>query len=169
MGHTKEEFLEVYYQNIGDHHDEVIEASVVATTLVSFMEDKEDWEGSPTELHGALEDIAATQKISIKAKTWPKAPNVLTRRLNELETNLLEVGIEYVCRKGGKGRKIISLRKTATTATPNNFPSESHEGGDDSAGEVGQNIQTPLFPLAEATISKGGDNDGINYDPSMPF
>ena len=172
LGHSKEEFLEAYYDNIGDHHDEVIQASPVASALVSFMEDHEDWEGSPTELHSELEDIAISQKISIKSKEWPKAPNILTRRLNELETNLIEVGIRYTCRKGGKGRKIITLKTIATIATQEKTADVSEKEGDDTSKEsitIQPPISTPAFALSKAIKSKGGDSDDVNFDPSLPF
>ena len=46
--------------------------------------------GTATELSEILNDIAETKlKISIqKIRSWPKSPNYLSRRLNEVKTNL---------------------------------------------------------------------------------
>jgi hypothetical protein len=58
------------------------------------MEDKQTWEGTPTELLGLLEAVAPTLSINTKnQKVWPSKPNVLSRRLKYIISNLKEFGI----------------------------------------------------------------------------
>jgi hypothetical protein len=46
-----------------------------------------------SELYSKLEQIADILKVNRHAKLWPKAPNSLSRRINEVKTNLREIGI----------------------------------------------------------------------------
>jgi hypothetical protein len=57
------------------------------------MNDKEEWMGTSSELLKQLEDIAPSERVDLRQKQWPKAANVLSRRLNEAKTNLANVGI----------------------------------------------------------------------------
>jgi hypothetical protein len=41
---------------------------------------------------GELEKLAELNKINAKAKSFPRAAHALTRRLNEIKTNLLDEG-----------------------------------------------------------------------------
>ena len=59
------------------------------------MEDKTVWSGSPTKLLSELEIVAGFEKIDTTNSNWAKTPNVLSRRLNEIKSNLLDVGIEF--------------------------------------------------------------------------
>jgi hypothetical protein len=74
------------------------------------MEDrKTDFEGSTTELLSELDITAASLKMNIKAKGWPKSANALSRKLNEIKPNLEEVGIEISYDKDPK-TKIKKVR-----------------------------------------------------------
>lgn len=89
MGYPKNKFLEAYYRNIGLQTEQALEASPVATTVVEFMYSRTRWSGTATELLEQLEQIADSLKISTKNnRSWPSAPNRLSRRLNEVKTNL---------------------------------------------------------------------------------
>ena len=57
------------------------------------MEDKIEWVGTATELLAKLEDVAIQHRINIHDKLWPRTPNWLSRRINEVKTNLREKGI----------------------------------------------------------------------------
>lgn len=121
IGYSQQEFLDAYYANINEQHEEAIHENPVATVISLLMEESPHWEGSPTELLQKMETIAAEQKIGTGTKVWPKAPQALTRRLNEAKTNLAEVGIQIETAKGPGGRRIIAIgkveRNSATTAT----------------------------------------------------
>ncbi|HTH22291.1 MAG TPA: hypothetical protein VL854_08750 [Nitrososphaeraceae archaeon] len=47
-----------------------------------------------------------------KIKEWPKAVNVLTRRINGIKTNLRQKGIEITIGIDEKGDRIITIQKT---------------------------------------------------------
>ena len=62
----------------------MLDGHPVAAAVLQFMSETTDWEGQPAELLVLLEQIAEAEKIDIKAKAWPKAAHILTRRLNEV-------------------------------------------------------------------------------------
>jgi hypothetical protein len=94
MGYPENKFLAAYYKNIGLQTQQALEASPVATAIMKFMNSRTKWEGTATELLNELEEVAESLKIKTKNnRLWPSAPNSLSRRLNEVKTNLREIGI----------------------------------------------------------------------------
>lgn len=168
IGYTPQEFLDAYYANINEQHEEAIHENPVATVITLLMEQSPQWEGSPTELLNRIEKIATDQKISINSKTWPKAPQALTRRLNEARTNLAEVGIQIETKKGSNGRRTIGIVKTdrnvAITATL--VEEVFGSGGHAEAPPPPQKLPLPEAPT-EAQKDGSGDKGGIS--PTSPF
>ena len=94
LGYPDNAFLDAYYKNIDLQTEQAIEASPVAIAIRQFMNPKKYWRGTATELLNELELTAEDLKIKIKNnRQWPSAPNSLSRKLNEVRTNLREVGI----------------------------------------------------------------------------
>ena len=124
LGSTQETFLALYFENIGQQHEEVIHADVVAAALMVFMEKRKEWEGTASELLSALRDTADGERIDTHAKRWPKAPNSLSRHLNEVRTNLAEVGIMVELLRAADGKRRIRILRT----------SDETDGTDDVSG-----------------------------------
>lgn len=94
MGYEDNQFIEAFRRNVKLQNQAAVEDSAIAQTIISFMEDKEMWQGTPTELLGLLETVASTLSINTKNhKIWPSKPNVLSRRLKYVISNLKEFGI----------------------------------------------------------------------------
>ena len=113
IGHENNKFLDAYYRNIDLQVEEAIASNLIGNAIIKLMERlenktrscitiKEDcnsnwcsllWKGTATELLADLEGVAAELKINTHHKSWPKAPNTLSRRINEVKTNLREIGI----------------------------------------------------------------------------
>ena len=92
LGYSKEEFLNAYQDNIDRQTEMLLNENIVATAIITFMEDKTDWKGTPTELLGKLSGHAMLDNIDTREKYWPKGANILSRRLNELSTHLKQMG-----------------------------------------------------------------------------
>jgi hypothetical protein len=88
MGYDDNRFLNAYYKNIQLQVDEAIAANLVSNAIIKFMEDKNEWTGTATELLTGLQEAATELKINVNAKAWPKGANVLSGRLNEVKTSL---------------------------------------------------------------------------------
>jgi len=63
----------------------------VGNAILRFMKDRKEWNGSATELLEELDQIIG-EKAS-KYRYWPKTASALRRRINEVKTNLQQVGI----------------------------------------------------------------------------
>lgn len=112
IGYANDEFLDVYYRNIELQAEEAIEAHPIGTSVVILMESKAEWIGTATELLAKLEDVAAENRINIRDKLWPRTPNWLSRRINEVRTNLREKGITVEKKTSDNSNKELIIRKT---------------------------------------------------------
>ena len=114
MGNNPEEFTRAYFNNIKLQTQEVLESNQVATAIMKLMEpaDLKILTMAPRELLEKLQAMAAELKLDTKARTWPKAPNSLSRRLNEVRTNLREIGITVEIETESRtNTRVIRIRK----------------------------------------------------------
>lgn len=128
MGYNDKEFLNAYYNNIDLQIEEAIEANPVGNAILKFMEYKQHWKGTATELLTELVEVANELKINTHDKSWPKAPNTLSRRIKEVKTNLREIGI-IIDNSGARDSKTkvkaIEIRKISLLPLPS-LPGENH-------------------------------------------
>jgi hypothetical protein len=94
LGYPENAFLDAYYKNMTRQNEHALEASPIATAIIKLMEQQDYWKGSASQLLEELKHIADGMSINTKMNLWPKAPNALSRKLNEVRTNLSKVGIE---------------------------------------------------------------------------
>jgi hypothetical protein len=120
MGYKSLEFVNAYYENIGRQNIEAVESHPLAHTIAKYFEEQEEdegqervLEGSPMEILEALEAFAQEHKISADNKQWPKSPSALSRKLNQIRSNLLEgLGIEVTISR----KTIVKNKSKANTA-----------------------------------------------------
>ena len=105
-GFGQEAFINAYRDNIDRQNEEAIEASPVAKAVIAFMEDYEEWKGTAEELLKALNVRFGLSSIT-SSPLWPKAPEWMTRRLKEVETNLNAVGLRIDSERSQNGRLIL--------------------------------------------------------------
>ncbi len=135
LGYGKDAFLEAYNSNIQAQNREAIEGSPVGELILKFMEDKQEWKGRPSELLIELESLAEAMKVNIKAKTFPKAAHVLTKRLNEIKTNLLDEGITFESKHDGHQRILTLEYSGNSVSSVKALESQSIEGKNTNATE----------------------------------
>ena len=152
MGNEGNEFLTAYYRNIDLQIEEGIAANLVGNTILKFMENRSEWKGTATELLAELEEVASELKINTHDKSWPKAPNTLSRRINEVKTNLREIGIiidNSGVRDSKTKVKTIEIRKISLLPLQS-LPDENcaQIGGDNGndIGEDGNDIDKVSLP-----------------------
>lgn len=107
LGGLGNEFLEQYNANQGKRNIEVLNTDIVATLVVAFMKDKAEWTGLISELYNQLSAMAPQYGINSKGKEFPTVPNVLSRRLNGLKSNLQEAGISFKTAAKMNGTEIV--------------------------------------------------------------
>jgi hypothetical protein len=146
LGESQDNFLRIYEENRQIQTNEALNSSPVATAISILMEGRDSWEGTPTTLLSELEEVAEQEKINTHVREWPKAPNALTRRINEVKTNLLDAEIVVDHRHGKKNIIEITrdMRQKNTgalplqKAPPRNI--KNANGKDDTDGNDGDNL-----------------------------
>ena len=108
-------FLAAYTGNRAAVVEHSLEGDVVAVAVRLLMEDRETWEGAPSNLLKALEDLVP--ESTQRSKAWPKAANSLSNRLRRAATFLRAVGIEIDLGgwARGKGREIVIRQGSKST------------------------------------------------------
>jgi hypothetical protein len=110
MGHKKEEFLDIYQNNINRQTEMLINENIVATAIITFMEGKDNFKATPTDLLQQLSSHASFIDIDTREKYWPKGASILSRRLNELSTPLKQMGLSVIITTNGMER-IIDIQR----------------------------------------------------------
>ena len=129
LGRTKEEFVNAYADKVKAQNEEALNADPVALALLKFCENEvkgkslvsiqgsaeaDCWKGQPSELHAKLSQCALQTGIDIKAKGWPKTPNALTRRINDVSPALKAFGCEITSYPGTPRQIKIDASKLAS-------------------------------------------------------
>ncbi len=93
LGKGEQAFLQAYAANLRQQNAEAIEGSLVAGVILAYMEGRDSWEGTPSQLYSALKAKAEELNVSVNDKQWPRNPNWLVRSLNRVVTNLRVEGL----------------------------------------------------------------------------
>jgi hypothetical protein len=116
LGYTEQDFLDAYAANLGAQTVEAVEGNVVGATILELMKTRSEWRGTPTELLQDLEDVGHETRLlrrsasgKVESKGWPGAPHILTRRINDIRSNLRDLGIEII-ESHGDERTIVIRR-----------------------------------------------------------
>jgi hypothetical protein len=109
LGIDEKDFNESYQRNVESRTMEIIETSPIAQAILTFIKDKEYWEGSPSHLLDILTKYAQDSKINIKSRLWPKDPRWLWRRIVEALSGLNSVGIKISRNK--ETNRMIRIQK----------------------------------------------------------
>ena len=115
-------FTDAYLRNVGRQNEAAVGASPVAQAVLVLMDRHPSWSGSPAELLDRLEEIAGPTGIDTRSKCWPKSASWLSRRLKEVQTNLLALGVQVRVEAGrtAGSREITVTAMTAVTARDGN-------------------------------------------------
>jgi hypothetical protein len=106
-------FLSEYKENRRTQNDEAINNDTVATLIVEFMRERNEWCGTPTKLYSRLFTLANEQLMNTRGKAFPADPARLSKRLNGIKSNLEMVGIHFERGRTNAGG-VIKLTKTPT-------------------------------------------------------
>lgn len=95
LGLDPQHFIAAYRENIDAQNLEAVRASPISDALIELMKlHPLGWSGTISQLYSELEEQAKALKIGTRQKAWPKKPNVLSRRINELAPSLSSIGLE---------------------------------------------------------------------------
>jgi len=111
MGVGGEKFIDIYLRNQSKANDEAVASHPIAYAVVKFMDGNKEWIGTATELLKKLNEIAENEEIDTKSYLWVKQPNQLSRRINEVKSNLEEMGLDIEIKNTGGSRQLKIRRK----------------------------------------------------------
>lgn len=134
LGSRGKDFLSEYTANIESQNIEVLNSDVVATLMVAFMQDRAEWYGRVSDLFIELSAIAPAYGISPLSRDFPSKPNVLSRRLNSIRSNLEIAGISFESRPKTTGTFISVVNNNISP-----LPPYLHTHGDN--GDNGGNME----------------------------
>ena len=92
LGYEANDFLQACQANIESQNAEVINSNTLAQAVLTFMQDKESWNGTVKQ---AFEELGKLVVITKDDNTFPKRPNKLRNHLNRVKANLLDHGIKF--------------------------------------------------------------------------
>ena len=152
LGYTQEEFLRVYYTKIEESNMNAIDANPVAGLIVELMENRDVWEGSPTELYNMLLDLLSRDGARAENVKGLTSPRALGKIHDRLSPNLRKIGIDWrILPRTKKGRKHQIVKSNPTTPTD---LKGGDDGDDKSLGDV-------YSPYLSSVIKKGGNIEDI--------
>lgn len=112
LGYGPMEFYNAYTSHISEKDREAVEQNVIGNIVFALMDEYNDWNDTPSATYEKFCFIANELNINTNGKYFPKAPNALSRRLNEIRPNLKRMAI--LVDTGGhdeKGRRYIHIWK----------------------------------------------------------
>jgi phage terminase small subunit len=119
MGWGAEQFLKDWDEVVKAQNQGTLDGSPVAQAIIKFMEDKEEYTGTSSEIHKKLEGVAESLGVSIvRDKAWPKSARWLWRRIKEVLPLLAAAGIE-ASRDDTEKASVIAFRKVPTNDSSN--------------------------------------------------
>ena len=169
MGWGAEAFLADWDEVVKVQNRSTLDGSPVAQAVIRFMEDRDEYKGTSTELHKKLEGVAEDIGVSVtRDKAWPKSARWLWRRIQEVVPLLVSAGIE-AARSEEKRGTVIALRKVptddATNATAGKNPADKPDpgGNTDSANATKASNATANATPNPADRAENGNsgNSGI--------
>lgn len=118
LGGKGQAFIDEYNSNIKTQNDEALNNDAVATLIIAFMSDKENWYGKVSELYNKLVALTSNCGISANSKQLPKGANHLSRKLKALKSNLNAVGISFNTESKSDGTYIFIQNKNSSPLPP---------------------------------------------------
>jgi hypothetical protein len=155
MGWGAETFLKDWDEVVQVQNQATLDGSPVAQAIIKFMDDKEEYTATSSELHKILEGIAESLGVSIKHdKAWPKSARWLWRRIKEVQPLLVAVGIKADHRQN-KNASTITLRKRPTNDAANTTKGETGMDKPRISGDKAEAVGT-----SNATVDESNANIG---------
>ena len=149
MGNPNDTFTSAFVKNVEVQTIESIASNPVVIVIIELMKDTPEWKGTATTLHSDLQGIAILIGIDTHDKSWPKSPNGLSRKLNEVKTPLRKADINIQSYFADSHVKLKEIRITKTSpaspASPANQKNDKNHAqitsdkGNDVAGDVSKN------------------------------
>jgi hypothetical protein len=160
MGWGAETFLRDWDEVVKVQNQATLDGSPVAQAVIKFMEDKEEYIATSSELHRKLEGVAESLGVSIvRDKAWSKSARWLWRRIKEVLPLLVAAGIEAGRERPDSGT-VITLRKVPRNDASNASPGEPRSDKRKAAGNKdGANASSNASGASNASLNASENPD----------
>jgi hypothetical protein len=119
MGWGSEQFLEDWSEVVKVQNQATLDGSPVAQAIIKFMEDRDEYTATSSEMHSKLKVVAAQLGVDVdRDKAWPKSARWLWRRIKEVLPLLVAAGIEATYERPESGTR-IALRNVPKSNASN--------------------------------------------------
>lgn len=162
IGYDEYEFIDAYFENIDIQNEEVIESSIIARVIIEFMENRQVWKGTSSELYSVLMTIVEdkTEGVYVRNRDWPKAANSLSRKINEIESTLKEKGIEISHSYDNKRKsRIIILTNIEKISSLSSYRSNDTNPEEHYQNDVIQDLLSPSEDNKKSEDKLAEDNE----------
>lgn len=127
LGWTPGTFMDAYMGSRDAANESAIEGSSIGCPLVSFMEGRQAFSGTATEIMEAIEErLPKDRSGAVKLPAgWPRSPRSFSGELRRVAPNLRAKGIDV--RIGGHTNRgtLITLERAGRTLSPPSPPSQA--------------------------------------------
>jgi hypothetical protein len=168
LGYPEGEFLNRYYEKLSDDSIAAQDSHPVVSTIESFMEGKDSWEGTVSRIYLELVEIAKQHDMDPQSRhvRFPKSSNKLTKELVIVDPILKNLGFivktYHYTKNDGKFTKnatILSITRKSSQSTiyphvssPPSPPSPEGNLGTKSSEDTGEDaLLCPSVPSPEIT------------------
>ncbi len=178
MGWGAEQLLEDSSEVVKVQNQATLDGSPVAQAIIKFMEDKQEYTATSSELHKRLEGVAEGLGVSVvRDKAWPKSARWLWRRIKEVLPVLMAAGIDAKRERPDTGT-VITLRKLPRNDASNasngeDLTAKGNTAGNKDGANVSSNASRTFNASANAsdnpareTTSGNTGNTGNRYGTS---
>ena len=107
LGYTEDEFIKAVVENNNEANSNLIDNDDFVYILVEFLNEKEFFEGTPTQLFQQLTTYCSEYKISFGSYT--SGPSSLIKKIEKYKDVLALAGITFV-RRRTNGKRLIKLQ-----------------------------------------------------------
>lgn len=106
-------FIDNFFGKIDGLNKEAIEANPIASSIIEFMKDKKEWDGVSSQFLNQLNQVADNLQINTRQPIWPKSPNILRRKINDIKSNLEDSGLQIFFNRNKDSRTIFISKQKA--------------------------------------------------------
>lgn len=131
LGWEANHFVDVFIQNRQTADAIAIESTAVGPAILMFMETRDVWEGTASELLTALTEFVP--EATTKESTWPKRANRISSIVRRLAPNLRQLGVDFRQQRASQGRRLIVLKRSNPPTVPGPLVERSRQTSEQAA------------------------------------
>ncbi len=159
-------FIKTYDEKRAQSVREALESSPLGAAVLRLMDDRDSWEGTPSELFTELETM--TDENTRKSKAWPGNVNWLSRRLVEVSSFLRKAGIEITDDRSNKTRHLKIVKNVVTLVTLDINQENQVVTGDKKGDDSDDNDKKPKYVVTNNIQLNQHLDDSDDSDKKKP-